>query len=389
MSTRTRLLLLCVSAPLLAFVLIGGVLGRQASGQEAYPHLRVFEDVVSLIVQNYVEEVDVDRVMEGALRGLADGLDADSAYLAPDQVRAVERGDPLPEGDVGLTLTRRYYLQVVSARDGSPAARAGLRPQDYVRAIDGRPTRDMSVFEGARLLRGAPGSKVTLTVIRGNAADPHQVVLVREKPAAQEVTGRLLEPGLGYVRVPAFDARTAARLRARIAELEKAGAARLIVDLRGTAEGPLDSGLEAARLFVASGTLAIRAARDEARRPIAAAAGDGAIRLPTVLLVNSGTAGAAELFAAALAGNGRAETIGERTRGRAGLQKLVPLPHGRGLWLTWAAYLTPSGEPIHEKGLAPTVEVEEPEEEFGAARSEGAAADPILEKAVARLKATG
>ncbi|HXH06402.1 MAG TPA: S41 family peptidase [Vicinamibacterales bacterium] len=389
MSSRARILLLATSTPLLAFVLIGGALGRRASGQEAYPHLRVFEDVVSLIVQNYVEEVDVDRVMEGALRGLADGLDADSAYLAPEQVRAIERGAPLPEGDVGLTLTRRYYLQVVAARDGSPAARAGLRPQDYIRAIDNRPTRDLSVFEGMRLLRGAPGSKVTLTVIRGNAADPHQVVLVREKAAPPEVTGRLLEPGIGYLRVAGFDTRTATRLRARIAELEKAGAARLIVDLRGTAEGPLEAGLEAARLFVASGTLGVRAARDEPRRPITAAAGDGSLRLPLALLVNSGTAGAAELFAAALAGNGRAETIGERTRGRTGVQKLVPLPQGRGLWLTWAAYLTPAGEAIHEKGLAPAVEVEEPEVEFGAARVEGAPADPILEKALARLKATG
>ena len=135
-------------------------------------------------MSNYVEEVKVDHVMEGAMRGLADGLDPDSAYLNAKQVKALEAGETLPDGDVGLELTRQYYLRVIAARDGSPAAKAGLQTGDYVRAIDGKPTRDMSVFEGTRLLRGQPGSKVTLTVIRGNAADPHEVTLVREKPSA-------------------------------------------------------------------------------------------------------------------------------------------------------------------------------------------------------------
>ena len=143
----------------------------------------MFEDVVSLVLNNYVEEVKVDRVMEGAMRGLADGLDPDSAYLTAKRSVRSRPAKPLPDGDVGLELTRQFYLRVIAARDGSPAAKAGLQTGDYVRAIDGRPTRDMSVFEGSRLLHGQPGSKVMLTVIRGNAADPHELTLVREKAA--------------------------------------------------------------------------------------------------------------------------------------------------------------------------------------------------------------
>ena len=177
MTSRTRWIVLLVSTPLVAFVVIGGLLGRTFAKEGTYPHLRIFEDVVSLIAGNYVEEVEVDKVMSGAMRGLAEGLDPDSAYLDAAQVRALTTGDTLPEGDVGLELTRQYYLRVIAARDGSPAAKAGLTTGDFVRAIDGRPTRDMSVFEGVRLLHGKPGSTVTLTILRGNAADPHEIAL--------------------------------------------------------------------------------------------------------------------------------------------------------------------------------------------------------------------
>ena len=385
MTSRTRLSILLVSTPVLAFVLIGGLMGQTRNGDQGFQHLRVFNDVVSLVLDNYVEEVKVDRVMEGAMRGLADGLDADSAYLNPRQVRAIESGEAQPEGEVGLELTRQYYLRVIAARDGSPAARAGLQTGDYVRAIDGKATRDMSVFEGARLLRGQPGSKVTLAVIRGNAADPHEVVLVREKASGPQITGRLIGD-VGYVRISAFRAGVAEDLRRQIAELTKGGATSLVVDLRRTAEGPLDNGFAAARLFVKSGTLGIKVGREAdggQRELIAPQTGDGSIELPVLLLVTTGTSGAAELVAAALDGNQRTELIGERTLGRAGLQKLVKLPEYRGLWLTYARYLTPAGDPIHGRGLEPDVQVEEPDVEFGAPAP---AQDVVLDAALERLK---
>lgn len=386
MSFKTRISVLLLSTPVLAFVLVGGLIGKEpASGEQTYQHLRVFDDVVDLVTHNYVGEVHVDKVMDGAMRGLADGLDPDSAFLSAGQVKSVEAGEPLPDGDVGVELTRRYYLYVIAARDGSAAEKAGLRTGDTIRAIDGKPTRDISVFEGTRLLRGKPGSKVTLTIIRGNAADPHEVVLTREKVAGPLVTSRMIGT-TGYLRIASFRDGVADDVRKQAGELTKSGAKALIVDVRGAAEGPLENGIAAARPFVKTGTLAIKAGRGkpEPREPIAAGAGDGAINLPVTVLIATGTSGPGEIFAAALQDNKRADSMGERTLGRAGIQKLVKLPEGRGLWLTYARYLTPAGAPIQGRGIEPGIVVEEPDVEFGAPAPK---IDPVLDAAIAHLKA--
>ncbi|MEP6917622.1 MAG: S41 family peptidase, partial [Acidobacteriota bacterium] len=265
--------------------------------------------------------------------------------------------------------------------------------------------REMSVFEGMRLLHGQAGSKLLLTVIRGNAADPHEITLVREKPAGALVTGRLislaasnppardavdgpalLTPETGYVRVVTFRNGAVEALSKQIADLRKAGAKSLVIDIRRTAEGPFENGVAAARLFVKSGTLAQQGGRQQKDAPIVFAAkpGDGAIEVPVQVLVSTGTAGAAEVFAAALKGNKRADLVGEHTLGRAGLQKLVRLPENRGLWLTYSRYLTPSGDAIHGKGLQPTAEVDDVDVvEFGGTAP---ANDPILDAALDRLR---
>jgi len=385
MNFKTRLSVLLVSTPMLVFVIVGGLMGNQAaSGQQPYQVMKVFDDVVQLVMNNYVGDVQVDKVMDGALRGLADGLDPDSAFLSATQVKSVEAGEAAPEGDVGIELTRRYYLYVVAARDGSPGQKAGLQTADTIRAIDGKPTRDMSVFEGSRLLRGKEGSKVTLTVFRGNAAEPHDIVLTREKIAGPLVTSRLIG-STGYLRVVSFRDGIADELRKQAADLAKSGAKALIVDVRRTAEGTFENGIAAARVFVKSGTLAIKTGRGkpEPREPVSARSGDGAIDLPTAVLQSTGTAGASELFVAALNDNNRAELIGERTLGRAGIQKLVKLPEGRGLWLTYARYITPNGNPIQGRGVEPDLAVDEPDVEFGTAAP---TTDPILDAALERLK---
>lgn len=378
MSARTRLIVLFVTAPILAFALVGGVLGKALPRDETYRHLRVFDDVMSLISEKYVEEADMGRVMRGAMRGLAEGLDADSAYLSADDVKAVESGTSGPAGETGLELTRSYYLRVIAARDQSPAARAGLRPGDFVRAIDGKSTREMSVFEGTRVLRGAPGSKVTLMVIRGNAADPHTVELVREARSGPDVTARL-EGQAGYIRIAGFGSGIATALSTQAQDLVKRGATALIVDIRGTATGALDAGLTAARLFVPTGTLAVKEVRGAERQPATASADGATITQPVWLLVNDGTSGAAELFAAALAGNKRGTLVGERTQGRTAMQKLVRLPDGTGMLISNAWYLSPAGEQIHEKGLTPAIAVEAPDVDFGAAAP---TTDPVLQKAL-------
>jgi carboxyl-terminal processing protease len=384
MTSRSRLLVLAISTPIIAFAFVGGYFGRAIAQDDTYQHLRVFEDVVSLVLNNYVEPVDVRDAMGGAMRGLADSLDPESAYLTPDLVRSRESNDTGGPAEVGLDLTRQYYLRVVSARDGSPAAKAGIRAGDFIRAIDSRPTRDISAYEGSRLLRGPVGSKVSLLVIRGNAADPHMVDLIRERVAGPDLTTRMADPTTGYVRVIQFSADSAARLKQAVDALAKTGASRYVIDLRGTSRGDLDEGVEAARVFVKGGTLAIRLGRADQREPIPAQPTDGVVTAPVALLVDIGTAGAAEVFAAALDGNGRADMIGTNTLGRAARQRLVKLPDQSGLWLTNLRYLTPSGTPIHETGLVPDVSIEPSEIEFGAVAP---TPDEALQKAVELLSA--
>lgn len=383
MTLRTRLFVLLLSTPLVAFVIVGGLLGRASAGQGAYQHLQLFDDVMSLIMNNYVEDVNVDKVMDGAMRGLAEGLDSDSAYLTAAEVKQLENRKDAPPGDTGIELTRQYYLRVVAAREGSPADKAGLRTGDYIRAIDGKPTRNMSAFEGATALRGQPGTKVVVTVLRGNAVEPHEVTLTRERPAGgPAVTGRVQTPGVGYIKVKTLAGTAVADLATQVKQLTTHGADKLILDLRGTAEGALENGFEAARLFIPSGTLGIREARGQENAPVGAKSGDGKTTATVAVLVTNGTSGAAELLAAALKENNRADLVGERTFGRAGVQHLVKLPDGSGLWMTHARYLSPTGKPIHGAGVTPTLEVEEPEIEFGAAPPSD---DPILDKAVATL----
>jgi carboxyl-terminal processing protease len=241
----------------------------------------------------------------------------------------------------------------------------------------------MSVYEGTRLLRGAPGTKVSLVVLRGSIVDPRTVEVTREVASGPDVTGRMEGATVGYLRIAAFGPGVATGVASKVAELTKAGATALLVDVRDTATGSYESGVAAAKLFVPSGTLTIKAMRGAARQPVTAAAGDGAITQPTVLLVGEGTSGAAEIFAAALAGNHRAALVGERTLGRAAVQKFIQLPDGSAMIVSNGWFLTPGGEPIHEKGLAPDVAVDVPEIDFG---TPPPATDVILQKGLEKLK---
>ena len=241
----------------------------------------------------------------------------------------------------------------------------------------------MSAYEGARLLHGAPQSTVSLLVLRGNAADPHVVELVREPLAAADTSSRVAEAGTGYIRIAEFSTDTATRVQQALNALAASGSTRYIIDLRGTARGDLDDGIAVARMFIKDGTLAVRLRRGDQRESITHQDGDGVITAEVALLVDQGTSGAAEVFAAALSKNDRAGLIGQKTLGRAARQRLVKLPDDSGLLLTYLRYLTPDGDPIHETGLEPDVDVSLPEIEFGAAPPEP---DAALQKAIEHLR---
>jgi carboxyl-terminal processing protease len=425
MSRRARVLIFLVSTPLVVIVAVGGLLGAgRAPVQQGLPHLRVFEDVVRLILNAYVEPPNVDKVMDGAMKGLVDGLDPDTSYLTPDDVRAIDAKTPLPDGDLGLVISRQFYLRIIGVRDGSPAQRAGLQTGDFIRAINDAATRDMSEFAGNRLLHGTPGSKVTLLIIRnGNTGDPHPVELVREVPKSDRAEAKRVPGGEAYVRVLSFGPGAADALRAAVAATGPASAKGLVIDLRDVADGAPEEGIAAAKLFVKSGTIAIRAGRptpaasgtapaaanstvrgatqapSAAPPPVAppqtvrptipdsavktiAGPGDGALTMPVVLLVSNGTAHAAEIFAAALSNNKRATLVGEPTAGLAGVQRLVRLPEGHGLMMTTERYLQSDGVPIHSRGLRPNVPVEIPTVGFDEQKP---TTDPVLERGLKEL----
>jgi carboxyl-terminal processing protease len=376
-------------------VIVGGLLGAAPVPQQGISPLRVFGDVTNSIFDYYVEATDPDKVLDGAMRGLVDDLDPASAYLTPEEVRALDAKTPAPAGDVGLVVMRQFYLRVLGVRDGSPAQQAGLLPGDFIRAIDDRPTRDMSTYTGMHLLRGAPGSKVTLLVIRSNTADPRPFSLVREAPKEDHVAAKRLASGEAYLRVTSFSTGAADALRTSLTPSQSASTARpsapaaaassagVIIDLRGIADGTPDEGIAAARSFLKSGsTIAVLAGRAETDKTEVKADRDGGATMPVVLLVSDGTANAAEVFAAALARNKRAVLVGEPTAGMAAVQRLVRLPEG-GLWLTYQRYLQSDGTPIHEKGLRPDVVVDIPAPDFDEAPP---TTDAALTRAEAELK---
>lgn len=385
MTNRTRFVLLMVTAPILAYTLVGGLLGRVVAREGTYQHLRVFEDVVSLVSTNYVEEVEPEHVMRGALWGLAEGLDPQSVYLTEDEAREYESASVSGEVGIGVTLTRQYYVQIVAARDGSPADDAGLIPGDFLRSIADAPTRTMSTIRAQQLLHGAPGSTVQVSVIRGNAAEPMDIEVRRSGDRSANVTSRIVAPGVGYIRIAEFDETTPDAIESAAEAVGGQGATKLVVDLRGTAIGAFETGIASAALFINADTLVIRET-SVTQQPVARGTAPASIAVPVVLLTNPGTAGAAEVFAAALIDTERAETVGLRTAGRAAEQTLVDLPGGGGLLLSSTRYLAPSGAPIHRVGVEPSVAVPTPMTELGQPRP-NPDEDPVLDRALEHLTA--
>ncbi len=387
MTPRSRLLVATVSTALVGYVAAGSLVGLVRS-DSSYSQLSVFNEVVHIIGEAYVEPVNMDRALSTANQGLTEALDGDSAYLGTDDFRAYQQGVRDGEAETGLTLTRRFaFLMVVSVRNNSPAQRAGLRTGDIIKTIDGRHSRSIPVPVGERLLRGAPGSVVKLAVIRSRT-EPVEFSLVRERLARAPVSARLLEPGLGYVRIAEFTPQTADEVRAGLEMLAREGAKQLVLDVRDLATGnPLEA-IAVAELFIKQGVITKLSGRKQTEQVWSSDARKHAWDRPMAALIDTGTAGPGEILAAALLDAGRATLVGERTFGRAGVQKAIPLPEG-GLVLTVAKYIAPKGAAIHGKGVEPTEAVAAPRPKDDDEEDDAAlppASDPILDKAVQLLK---
>lgn len=382
MSPRSRLAVALVSTALTGYILLGSLLGR-VLGDSTYGQLALFNEVVRLVLEAYVEPVNVDRALAGARMGLTEALDGDSFYLDQEEFRAWQQTPRDSDADVGLLLTRRLgFLMVVAPRPGSPAEKAGVRPGDIVKSIDARHTRPLAPFVGQRLLRGAPGSAVKVTLLRAGS-DPIELSLVRERLSAPALEARVLEGGTGYVKVPEISGRVADEIRTEIETLRRAGARSLVLDLRGAGFGAPADGVKVAELFLKGGVVAKLSGTKHPEEVLSADPARSAWDLPLVALVDTGTAGPGEVVAAALLDAGRGEVVGQRTFGRAPFQKGVALPEG-GLVVTVAKYSSPKGTAIHGKGVEPSVAVDLPEDEDEEAAAP--ARDLVLEKALEVLK---
>jgi len=381
MSPRGRLVVALVSTLLVAYVAVGSLLGR-VFGDTTYGQLAVFNEVVRLVLDAYVEPVNIDRAMMGARMGLTDALDGDSAYLDADELRAYQQPAKEGEAEIGVVLTRRFsFLMVAATRASSPAAKAGVKPGDIIKTIDGRHSRSLSPPSGQRLLRGEPGSIVKLTLLRAGS-DPIDLSVVRERLVAVAPERRMLADATGYIKVAEFTPRAAEEVKSEIDALRRAGAHALVLDLRGSGAGAPADGVKIAELFLKGGPVGKLTGTREDEQVFTADPARSAWDRPLAVLVDTGTGGAAEVVTSALLDAGRGPIVGEHTFGRAGVQKIVPLTDG-GLLLTVAKYVSPKGTAIHGKGIEPTVEVDVPDRDEDEAAPAG---DPILDKALEVLK---
>ncbi len=381
MSPRSRLLVALLSTALIAYVALGSLLGR-VLGDTSYGQLAIFNEVVRLVLEAYVEPVNLDRAMAGARLGLGDALDGDSGYLDSEEFRLYQQPAREMDADIGALLTRRFtFLMVVATRPGSPAEKAGLRTGDILKSIDARHSRPLQATTGQRLLRGAPGSVVKLGILRAGQ-DPFEVSVVRERLSPVPPSAKVLEDGTGYVKIAEFTPRVADEVRGEVESLKRGGASRLVLDLRDSAFGPPSEGTKVAELFLKGGVVAKLVGTKVPEQVFTADPSRSAWDGPLAVLVDTGSAGAAEIVAAALLDAGRAQVVGERTFGRAGIQKAVSLPEG-GLVLTVAKYSSPKGTAIHGRGVEPSVPVTSRSEDLA---EDEAPADPVLDKALEVLR---
>ncbi len=369
MSFRTKFALILASATLALYTLVGGWISTRAQQPANDPNaqLRIFESVLQHIQNDYVDEPNMEKVRAGALRGLAYGLDPYSTYLTPEQVREFGKDTKDTQVGVGAELSQvASYLYVIAPMKGSPADQAGVRAGDIIEYIDGKATRDISLYDAKQLLNGAAGSEVKLRILRANAR-PLTLTVKRSAFRAPAAEGRM-EPGrIGILRVNSFAQGEAADARARLQDLVKQGAQKVVVDLRGTAGGSIDEAVVVANLFIKDGTIAQTSGREgKSLKTFTADPKSAIFSGPVVALIDSGTAGAAEVVASALLERNRGQVVGEKSFGAGAEQQLFTLRGGDGLLLTTIKWASASGKPFlgedrSHSGVTPSVEVKRSE----------------------------
>lgn len=327
-----------------------------------YEDLRTFTEIFGRIKQDYVEPVSDKKLLEDAIRGMLSGLDPHSAYLAADEYQELKEGTTGQFGGLGIEVTMENgFIKVVSPIDDTPAQRAGLKTGDLIVKLDEQPVKGMSLTDAVKLMRGEPGSKILLTIVREGEEAPLKITLVRDIIKVKSVKNRLLEKGYGYLRISSFQSGTGEGLKESLAALKKENGSDLkglVLDLRNNPGGVLNAAVEVSDAFIKSGLIVYtegRIANSEMR--FNAAPDDLLNGAPIVVLINAGSASASEIVAGALQDQKRAVIMGEKSFGKGSVQTILPTSNGAAVKLTTARYFTPSGRSIQAQGIEPDVTV--------------------------------
>jgi carboxyl-terminal processing protease len=354
---KTKAAILISSAVVLLFMLVGGLDGVRASSNDgAYRQLQVYSEVLARVRSEYVEEPNIPAVTDGALHGLLESLDANSSYLSPAEYKEYKSHRTEAKGEIGATVSKRFgYAAVVSVIPGGPADKAGIEATDIIEAIEGKSTREMSLAEVHNLLEGQPGSNVSVSVVRARRAEPQKIVITRDLVTIPPVADKMVEDGIGYIRVDGFPKGKTQEIANKIKTLQKSGAKKLILDLRNCAEGDESEGIATANLFLSHGTITYLQGQKYPRQAFNADPSKAITTLPLVVMVNKSTAGPAEVVAAAVLENARGDVVGDKTFGDGSVQKVIELPDGSALILSVAKYYSPGGKAIQDTAVTPNI----------------------------------
>jgi carboxyl-terminal processing protease len=355
MSKKLQVLLLTSSMLIIAFVMISG-LGVMASSNNdnTYSHMQVYSEVLHRIRTEYVEEPNIGSVTSGALHGLLESLDANSSYLSPAEYKAFKAKKTDGKAGIGATISKRFgYAMVVSVIPGGPADKAGITAGDILEFVDGDSTHEMSLASVKLRLAGEPGSRVEASVIRARKVEPQKVTFIREMENVPQVHEQSMPDNVGYIKADVLTKGKAQEIASKIKSLQKQGAKKLVLDLRNDSEGDEDEGVAVANLFLDKGVIASLQGQKYDKVVFNADPQKKITDLPVAVLVNRGTAGPAEIVAAALLDNNRGEVVGDKTFGEGSVTKLIEVPDGSALILSIAKYYTPSGKIIQDNGVTP------------------------------------
>lgn len=389
----SKILLLAASVVLVLTVFLGvnspGVNAASESQDGAYKQINVYSEVLQHIQSDYVTQPDMSAVTNGALRGLLESLDADSSYLSPADYKTY-KADKGGRAQVGINVSKRYgYATVVSVVPGSPADKANLNDGDILEAIEGRDTRDISLAMIRLMLEGDAGSQLTVAVVRSSSPVPDKISMTRAMVQVPAVSETMYEnSSILYIKPDVLDHEHVQQVEAKLKAMPKEGNKKILLDLRDVASGDMAEATRLANFFLKSGTIAMLEGQTVAKQTFSADPSKAInAAAPMVVLVNRGTAGPAELVAAALLDNNRAELVGEKTFGEGAQQKTFELPDGAALILSVAKYESPSGKKIQDDAVTPEVLVaSDTGDSDNATQKQGVSVDSQLNKALDILK---